>query len=164
MGILTLTTYDDVRAVLGVTVDELEDSTLTLELYANHLDMELEDIAAALPAQYTTVAAIAENLRTAAQQKFYRLTRLFATYSVARQLISGLPMFGPKDISDGKALVSRFADSPYTRVADEVRAEYDRLLIALGKAYGELISQAVTVTTRTYAVSIGQGVDRVTGS
>ena len=34
------TTYDDVRAALGVSVDDLEDSTLALDLYADMLDVE----------------------------------------------------------------------------------------------------------------------------
>lgn len=164
MDITQFTSYSDVRAVLGVADDELEDATLALEVYASHLEMELDDIHPALIAKYFETEGVDEATRTETQAKFYKLTRLFAAYAVARQCVSGLPMFGPKDVSDGKAVVSRFADSPYKQVIDEVKTQYDRLLLALEKIFSELISVSATTTTRTYMAAIGQGIDRVTGS
>ena len=151
------TTYADIRAVLGVSDDELEDGTLALDLYSDYLTMELEDIHLDLPTEFTTVSAISEGSRTAAQQRFFQATKLFAPYAVANQLGSSLPMFGPKDISDGKATVGRFADSPYRTTLDRVKKDYDRLKLRLGEVYAALTSSSrTTVVRELFAVSAPQ--------
>lgn len=164
MALLDYTTPDAVRAVLGVSDDELEDGTLALELYSNYLQMELEDINLNLPVEYAAVAAIAEGSRTAAQQRFYIATRLFAPYSVANQLGSSLPMFGPKDISDGKATVGRFADSPYRATLEKVKKEYDRLKLRLDEMYAALTSSTVVTTSRVLMSVSSPSSDPVTGT
>jgi hypothetical protein len=164
MVITDFTSYADVRAVLGVSDEELEDATIGLEVYASHLELELDDIHPTLITKYQEVKGTEQASRTTLQQKFYQLARLFAAYSVGRQLVGSLPMFGPKDISDGKATLSRFADSPYKQVADEVKAEWERLAVALGKIFAELISISDTTITKRYVAVVGVATDRVTGS
>lgn len=66
MLITDYTTYDDVRAVLGVSTDELEDTTLALETYASALLLDLEDVDVALPAAYSALLGTG---RTAADRK-----------------------------------------------------------------------------------------------
>ena len=41
MALLTYTTYDDIRAALGVSSDEIEDATLSLSLYELNLTSDL---------------------------------------------------------------------------------------------------------------------------
>lgn len=160
----TYTSYDEVRAALGVAPKELEDTTLALPLYVDYLLGELDDVNAGIVDEFTTVAAIAEISRTAAQQRFYLAVRLFATYSTAKQLTGSLSMFGPKDIGDGKALVSRFADSPYRQVIASVQKEYERLRSRLEAAYAALASTSVSVGTRTYLSVVSPSSDPVTGT
>lgn len=157
--ITTYTTYDDIRAVLGVSDDELEDDTLSLEVYDNALTVELEDIDLDLPATY---AALPTTL-TAAQQRFQTATRLFATYSVAKQLSSALPLFGPKDISDGKATVSRFSDSPYKEVIKRIEAEYEKSRTRLEKAYATANSSSYSLTIPTFLSVASPNEDPITG-
>lgn len=163
MALTQYTTYDSIRAVLGVTTDELEDGTLALELYWNQLAVELDDLSLNLQSDYTTVLALAEETRTDAQRRFYQATQLFAAYAVANMLGSGLPMFGPKDISDGKATVSRFADSPYKATLDRVQKDYNRMKGRLLAAHAGLNSSSITTVSRTYMAVSVPTTDPVTG-
>jgi len=164
MSIKSYTTEDDVRAILGVSADEIGDETLALELYESNLVLELEDVNANLQTDYFVVTAIAPSSRTATQSKLHRVLRLFSAYVVARQLISSLPLFGPKEISDGKAVVSRFSDSPYKETIKEVRTQYDKFRVALTVAYGEYKTTGSTAYTRTYLSVVSPSTDPVTGA
>lgn len=164
MALTDYTTYDAIRAVLGTTEDELEDGTLALEMYSTYLRMEFEDIHLNIPAEYVTVAGIQEATRTVAQQRFYEVSRLFAAYAVAHQLRTSLPMFGPKDVSDGKATTGRFADSPYKVTLENVRKEYDRLKTRLGTAFAALSASSTTTPTRNLFGISSPATDPVTGS
>ena len=124
MALLTYTTYDDIRAALGVSSDEIEDATLSLALYELNLISEFEDIDLTLESTYATVSALSS--RTEVQERFLQATRLFSTYAVAYQATTSLPLFSPKDISDGKAVVSRYADSPYKEVIKKVEQLYGK--------------------------------------
>ena len=162
MALIDYTTPSDIRAVLGVNDEELEDSTLGLEVYSISLEGELEDVAVSLPSEYATVAAIDEAARTDAQRRFYLATRLFATYVVAQQLGSGLPMFGPKDITDGKAGVSRFADSPYKQTIEEVKRQYKKSRRRLEDAFSAVTSTSANTTVfRTFMVVSSPSTDPV---
>lgn len=157
------TTYDDIRSALGVSSDELEDATLGLESWESHLLFELEDVNATLPAAYAGVVAIPTASRTAAQAKFYRATRLFATLAVANALTAALPMFGPKDISDGKATVSRFADSPYRATVTKIKEQYGIAHSRLKQALAEMSSTAAIIVLRPYMGISSPTTDPVVG-
>lgn len=157
------TTYNDIRSALGVSVDEIDDSTLLLEMHDNHLRFELDEVNANLASAYATVVAIASMSRTAAQAKLYRATRLFATSAVANSLAGSLPMFGPKDISDGKATVSRFADAPYKSVIKAVQGQYGINRDRVKQAYAELSSSSSTTTVRSYMSAARPVTDPVVG-
>ena len=157
------TTYNDIRSALGVSVDEIDDVTLALEMHDNHLRFELDEVNANLASAYATVVAIAPATRSAAQAKLYRATRLFATLAVANSLAGSLPMFGPKDISDGKATVSRFADAPYKAVIKAVQGQYGVNRDRVKQAYAELISSASVSTARSYMSAARPVTDPVVG-
>ncbi len=160
MTLLDYTTYDDIRAVLGVSTDDIEDTTLGLETYSTALLLDLEDVDLGLPAAYTGLPGTG---RTAAQERFYATARIFATFAVARQLTSGLPLFGPKDVSDGKATTSRFSDSPYKETIKHVKAEFDRCRTRLERAYVGLSSGSYTNTLPTFMAVVSPTSDPVTG-
>lgn len=158
------TTYDDIRSALGVSSEELEDTTLGLETWDHHLMFELEDIHATLPSIYADITDTAVASRTPSEVKLHRATRIFATLAVANALTASLPMFGPKNISDGKALISRFADAPYKAVMEKVAAQYDRAKDRLASAWAELNASTATFTSRSYMGVSTLGTDPVTGS
>lgn len=164
MALLDYTTYADIRAVLGVSEDDLEDGPLSLEVYANGLEMELEDIDTSLPSAFITVKAIPENTRNDEQRRFLQAAQLFATYAVAKQLGSGLPMFGAKDIGDGKATTTRFSDSPYKQTMIKVAEGYDRFRNRLEDAFAKLNASSTTVSVPVFFRAVGAAIDPVTGS
>ena len=164
MSLTDYTSYAEVRAVLGVESEEISDTTLALSLYGDHLTNELEGVNVNLPTQYAAVVAVVSPaVRTDVQTRFYSVTRLFAAYAVAKQLGSALAMFGPKDITDGKATVSRFADSPYKATLSRVDQQYEALRAKLEAAYLALGLTLTQSTPRPYFVISSPSTNPVTG-
>lgn len=164
MGITVYTTYADVRAALGVDSEELEDSTLALELYASGLEEDLYDVSASLVQTYQGIKEKDEAVRTGQESRAYNLTRLFATYSVAKQLGAALPMFSPRTISDGKASVTRFSGEPYKDVLEGVEEKYDLYRGRLVRALEELTASVSPVIERTQIRVVTPAYDPVTGA
>lgn len=164
MPLLDFTTYDDIRAALGVSDDEIEDATLSLDVYEFELIAELESVADNLIDQYGTVKALDEGMRTPVQRRFFQATRQFATYAVAKHLTVSLPLFSPKDITDGKASFSRYAANPYEKTIDAVKSKAESWRLRLKEALAGV--QSVTATSlpllNTFVVA-SPATDPVTG-
>lgn len=163
MSILDYTAYSDVRAILGVDDDELEDETLALEVYSNHLDEELYDVSRELITLYQQLDIKGDNDRTAQEERVYKLVRSFSAYAVARQVGNALPMLAPKSISDGKASMSRFSSDPYKKVLENIREQYDLTRGRLLSAVDELSSLNRVSVQRTLFTRTGSAYDPVTG-
>lgn len=155
------TTYADIRAALGVSAVELSDATLGLALYADYMQTELEDIELTLPA--TIVSTKALPTPSDAQLRFLQAARLFATFSVAKQLSSALPLFTAKQVGDSKAVMQRF-DNPYKDTINTINQQYDKMRTRLATTLAALGTAGAAVTAQVYlAVSAPQS-DRVTGT
>lgn len=163
MTLLDFCAYADIRAVLGVEDDELTNDTLALELYLSSLKLEFNETSAGALAQYTTVAALAETARTADQQAFYEGCRLFAMYATANRLASSLPLFAPKDITDGKSATGRFADSPYREAIQETKSQYERLRLKLPGLLAALSATTAQPVARVYFSGSAPSSDPVLG-
>lgn len=157
MNILEYTTYAEVRAALGVSEEEMEDTTLELPLYANTLEVDLEDINVNVPIAYATAkAAIEAGTATLDQQRFVKAANLFATYAVAKQCTVSLRLFSPEQITDGKAMIRRpQADAPYQKTIDSVLREYSRFRTRLSDLFQVVNSSsgAGAVTKTVFVVS-----------
>jgi hypothetical protein len=155
------TTPDEVRAVLGVTPEELEDKTLAIPLYLRQLQFDLSDISDTLEADYLTVAALAS--RTTLQQRLYDVMQAYAPYFVAKELLTSLAVFSPRVITDGRATAERVTD-PFQDVRDGVDAGLVALRQRLRDAALALggVTKAFT-STFSYSVSAGLATDPVTG-
>lgn len=141
MVLTDYTTYDDIRAALGVGKTEITDATLSLELYANGLRLELMAVNPLLPSKYGELPSDADALSL--DQTNFRLgARMFATYAVAKHLTTSLPLFSPKDIGDGKALMGRYSFDPYKLVISGVMARYHEFKGVLEAAYAVLFAAA----------------------
>lgn len=164
MDILDYTSYDEVRALLGVSSDELEDGTLALPVYATNLEAELRDIKVSLPTDYQSIHAL--TTRSAEQQWFYDIARFYAAHVVARQLCTSLPLFSPREISDGKANVVRFAQNPFQTTIDRIDDQYNVARRRLESAYAALPSASTATTTarRVFFSSASGATDPVTGA
>jgi hypothetical protein len=164
MSILTdYTSYDEVRAVLGVSVEELEDQTLSLPLYVRMLTFELTDLASDMVDQYLAVWALTASARTSAQQKFFDVVQLYSAYSASKHLLTSLPLFAPKRITDGRAEFERQID-PFADTRMGVLAGFYATRKRLLSLYEALTSTTVAVETYTpgFTVSTGIATDPVT--
>lgn len=161
MALSDYTTPADVRAVLGVSDNELEDSIMELDVYSFNLNSELRGVHSTFMTKHAEVKAVEEATRTDSQKEFMEATLLFSTYAVAKQLTSSLPMFAPKDIADSKALAGRFSDSPYRDTAKKVCEGYDLNRGRLQAALTVLGTGAGSVPKRTLFAVSSPDTDRV---
>lgn len=143
------TSNDEIRAVLGVSDDELADTTLDLPLYLLQLEMQIEGVAVGLIAEYfDSKAAVTP---TPLQQRLVTVVQVFSAYATAKTLLSSLPLFAPRRITDGRAEVERFND-PFAMVREGVESYLDSLedmLEALAIELGLILPPVKTV--RSYA-------------
>ena len=162
MPITDYTSYDQIRAVLGVSLDEITDTTLALEVYDTELDYDLSSLSATLASEYAVIAAKLPVDRTTDETEKYITTRVYSTYSVAKTLLYSLPMFAPQSISDGKAKVSRFSNSPLDMIRQNVIGQYEKWKrTLLGVISG---SGSASITSRPY-MDVGiPASDPVTGT
>ena len=152
-------TYDEIRAVLGVSDEELEDGTLALPMYLKLLQLDFGDIAGTLEAQY--LAAKASITPSAAEQKLVDVVSVFSAYAISKHLLTSLPLFAPKRITDGRAETDRVTD-PFEGVREGVNSTYQslkaRVLIALSNAG----TPTTAATQRTYFAAAGLAINPVT--
>lgn len=121
-------TADEVRAVLGVAPEELEDATLDLDMYARHLEIELSQVGTNLLTDFQT--AVLNPAPAALDVQLVAYTKQFALYCIAALVAESSPNFSPRNISDGKGGFIRHADSykdVLARVADRLRQATERL-------------------------------------
>lgn len=156
---------DEVRAVLGVAPEELEDVTLALPLYVRLLTFELSDMASDMVDQYLGVWSLPSAARTAVQQRFFDVVQLYSAYSVSKQLLTSLSLFAPKVVTDGRASVERQND-PYADVRAGVLEGFYQARRRLLSSYEVLTATVATstVTAPTIIVATGLAVDPVTGA
>lgn len=114
----------EVRATLGVNAIELPDAVLNLPIYEFGLVRELTKVATSLPASFSLIASKPADQRTEFEKGVLDATKLFSAYASARQVGVSLASMMPKDVGDGKASVSRFADAPYKETLARVEAMY----------------------------------------
>lgn len=162
MALSDYTSPDLVRATLGVSDLELSDETLALSIYEMQIKLDLEEISDTLAATYLTAAALPSDSRTTAQQKLVDLTQLFSTYSVSKNLLTSLKMFGPKRITDGRAETERF--DPMAEIKLGILANYSTIRTKLIAAYTNMGGSPAAQTTRTWVGTAALGTDPVTGA
>ena len=165
MALADLTTCDEVRAVLGVSDDEIEDRTILLPVYAYNLEAELRGVSATLISRCASVRAKAEAERSDNETWLLKMASTVATYVVAKNLTTSLPMFSPKEISDSKASIARFAQNPY---ADTIAAILKQYEVARGRVT-DALAALETVNARRFnyvpnLMRAAGGTDPVTGS
>jgi hypothetical protein len=165
MALTPYCTNDEVRAVLGVSISEIQDEVLDLPVYEMGLRRELNKVSLSLPAAFSTVNSIAYASRTAVQSALFDAVKMFSVYAVARQSGAPLALSAPKSLNDDKSGFSRYADSPYKDVLERIEQMFQHtrqdLLNALNEYQGSVTATrpvigALAVSSRVY--------DPVTGS
>ena len=158
--LLDYTSYDEIRAVLGVSDEELEDTTLALPIYAQKLGFELEDISVNLETVYETARAAATP--STLQTKLLNAVQVFAAYAIAKHLLGSASLFAPRRVGDGRAETERVTD-PFETLRDDVEAAYLSLKQRVSAALVGLGEQVGAATSRTYTAAAGLPADNVTG-
>lgn len=163
MALVDFTSYDDIRGALGVSADELEDTTLSLPLYEFDLTAVLEEVSLTLITAFRALPSDPDTWSDV-QKRFNASTRLFATYAVAKHLTISLPLFSPKEISDGKAHTTRYAVDPYKKTIEGVLGGFETNRARLVAAYAALTTtQTNSAPARTWLSAVAPASDPVTG-
>ncbi len=142
-----ISSYDDVRAVLGLPIDELSDATLALEVYKDCLGLALEGTAGIYPTGEAeeTLDEIFDRLATT--DSMYSSIRLFALYTVADCVANALPMIGVKTKSDGKSTVIRHsAESVYLSTQARIKKLLNRSRISINDLFGNTTTSFDSLT------------------
>ena len=153
------TSYDEIRAVLGVSDEELEDTTLALSMYPRLLEMDLGDISSGLVDQYLAIYALA--IKTPEEQKLLDVVSVFSAYAISKHLLTSMPLFAPKRITDGRAETDRVTD-PFEGVREGVNSTYQTLRARVLIALGNLGTPVTAATQRTYFAVAGLAINPVT--
>ena len=159
MPITNYATYDEIRAVLGVSDEELEDATLALPMYEKLLNMELLDISEDLPTLYASITA--NPAATAQEKKLLDVVSVFSAFAISKHLLTSLPLFAPKRITDGRAETDRVTD-PFEDVRQGVNSMYSTLKTRIQKLLELLGTATATAATRIYATVAGLAVNPIT--
>jgi hypothetical protein len=165
MPITSFTTFDEIRAALGVSATELPDSIIGQEQYSTLAVLDLEAVNSGIPALYSTIFALPEANRSAAEQRYYLLVRLFITYAIARNLLTSLPLFSVSRLSDGRAEFTRQPDI-FEDVRLGVQGMFNTLRTKLTTSYVGLapLEEAYKQASFNFTVSTGLGLDPVTNA
>ena len=127
------TSYAEIRAILGVSIYELADETLALPLFTQVLHTRLRSTAGTFQGTTGSLTALFEELSgvldpTEAQEDFIILIKQYASYVVAETCLTGLSLFAPKQVADGKSSETRFSsEATFKDVATSIRQELSRL-------------------------------------
>jgi len=132
---------DEVRYLLGLNEDELLDDISDMTYLPAKIEIELRSIHAELLTDFTSNA----------DADTTEAVKIFNIYFVASQLLSSLPGLMPKQVSDGKASIMRFASAPYEHIASNIYkglAETKANLISFYETYkGVSITDDITPAT-----------------
>lgn len=163
MPLSDYTSPEAVRSVLGVSDEELDDATIGLELHVAGLEYDLITVGGTAITAYATAVA-AGDTGSQAEKDLVRAVRYFSAFATARHLATALPMFGLKDMTDGKASGSRFADSPYRAVLERMERQYSVARALLSGALSAFNQQPAKVSNYPRVFVIGTpAYDPVTG-
>lgn len=137
--------FGDVRALLGVSEEELEDVVLGLRIYELGLLADLARIDAGLIAAFDTASSTAVFSQTAEDKALIAAVQTFATYQVAEAVSRALSHIAPKTITDGKAMTQRQAGDLASAIRAELRLGKSSALAAVKSAYAASTSGASAV-------------------
>jgi hypothetical protein len=158
IDIADYTSYAEVRSTIGMSTDTLPDTVLSLELYANSLELALDGIDIA-EASLNPIKTVFLTLDPSADSTAYNLTRLFSTYSVALEVAVSLSMRAPKTLSDSKVTLTRFSDaSTYSSVIEAITEKLKQLKDDL-----ESIGDQTTAVATPYLTAVKPTYDPVLG-
>lgn len=163
------TTPDEVRALLGLGVFELEEATLNLPLYEIHLRREIKSLSPAILTGFEALAAGNIEDLTGDPKAFYDAVHYYATVLVATQVGVALSLLTPRSVSDAKTAIARFTGTPYKDVQEALIRELARAKEALAEAAGAYLGDVIdegafAIFLAPTLVAVERDYDPVTGA
>jgi hypothetical protein len=161
MAITDYTTSTSIRAVLGVSDDEIENATIEDDIYSVQLDEALYELGPTLAADYATIKAGTQTPQTS---RFLKLINTWCAYHVANDLLTSVKMFAPQTIKADKDEAIRVAD-PYKDLRETVSQLLSKFALKILTVYADLFPaqlppvQKVTINL----ISVSLPTDPVTG-
>lgn len=162
--ITNYTTYAEIRSLLGVSDEEVPDEELALPIWSLLLDDKLNDLSESVATNFITLKAIPEVDRTAPQKKFLTAASLYSAYAVAQELLTALPMFSFKQVTDGRAEQERFDRWDDLKLGVQKGFSAMRLKLRLALAAVDSSYSTPLPVTSTFIVTTGLSTDPVTGA
>lgn len=159
------TTFDEIRAILSVTDEELEDAHLALPLFELEFSEKVLELSPDILPLYRTYHDAGNATLTEQQLRFYNLLRMFAAYSVAVHLLDSYDLLAVQTVKDARAEFSRF-EKPFERVGGAVRATWAKARERLLASYNVVAATPIATNTggRNFTGSAGIASDPVTNA
>lgn len=162
------TTFEDVRALLGVNDVELPDRTLDLPVYQIALRRQLQKVSDTVDviALFLPINAKPQEARSPDEQAFHEAVYYFSSVAAASQAGVSLALVAPKRITDDKSGAERFSDSPYRDVLARLESELNAAKGAILAALSALTAEALPLAALgvRYFVGARRAYDPVTGA
>ena len=158
------TTYEDVRAALGVSSEEIDDATLGLDTFLTLLEEDLLAVNSGVPTAWLALPADPDT-DSASEKRFRRLVKLYSTYAVAYRLLDSAELFGVLKVADGRASTERTAKA-YENLRINVSTMLAKVEALLLDALLAMVPAAVVpvAAVNTYVSSTGIALDPVTNT
>lgn len=151
------TTTEAVRAALGVTDKEVEDSQMADLGLEVQLELETDIV---YPAHVALKTAIDNLTATAEEIKVWKTLQLFCQYQAAVFMLPGIQNLIPQKLTDGDFEMQRFIKDSLKDTENkiiELRDKYRGLLNSTSFSVTALIHNPLMLSTPTYDPVTGEG-------
>jgi hypothetical protein len=156
MAAILYTSTDQVRSIMGCTVEDIDDATITGRDPVTELTADLYTW---LPTHATIASEGSAQTPTALQSHKYNLLKLYSAYYVASLVMEAILTIIPAKISDGKNIMGRYENK-------------QELVTMQGKAYDKAMKfkaalleyAGTTVTPMAMFKGVGSSYDPVTNT
>ena len=159
-------TYDDVRAVIGADIEDLEDAEIGLKVIELQLVDVLDSISENLIDIFKTISVKMEDplqTTTKLERKIVGTLQVLSTYYVALVLAPTFPVKILRKITDGKATGERTAE-PFENLQRELQDTVDALIERMKDLLEEYGEEVTRTTNGVLTLAVGLAVDPVTGA
>ena len=159
-------TYDDVRAVIGADIEDLEDAEIGLKVIELQLVDVLDSISENLIDIFKAISVKMEDplqTTTKLERKIVGTLQVLSTYYVALVLAPTFPVKILRKITDGKATGERTAE-PFENLQRELQDTVDTLIERMKDLLEEYGEEVTRTTNGVLTLAVGLAVDPVTGA
>jgi len=151
--------YDSVRAVCGLSLEELPDEELGLVVYLNYLGLELYNTSGVYSPSAEDQTLIEIFSATAETDPMHSAIQLYSIYTVADCVLNTVGLKAYKTMADGKSTLTRFSPEATFMAA---RASVKEMLSKYSNAINKMLGSDETAAASLTAVK--PLVDPVTGA